>query len=346
MHCKKIIFDDNELEIAILTYNRVDFIKEWLDKTYIDAVERNILISIYDSSTNTETEEYISAFNLNINNKINYVKLSPDTILGYKPMIPLLNSESKYVWVCGDSRRHDFSELDIQVFPALKDDYDYILFLAKQDQMCNDYSTENLNKFIKDCFLSSTCIGYSIYKTELFDYLKNNPAEMKRLDDLFSNNYGFGWLGYFYSAFAQKYNNAKTCKVKTINILPSKKKQVWAKLFFQCWIDDMCDVIDNIPQTYSEKECVPKMVWSDLRLCSDKYLYIGRKVGDLNIQNFNRYSSSGLLDRVTVNTKLFRLYAEAPMIYIEIRHRLCKCFSFAERCLCFIKRKISGGHLK
>ena len=168
-----IKFDDKELEIAIVTYNRAPFIKEWLDNCYEESCKRNISISIYDSSTNDDTEELVKCYETSVLYPIAYHKVPSDTPIGYKPMLPILKSECKYVWVSGDSRRHNFDELDNSVFSCIKNDYDYIVILADHFFNEQDYSSNNLEKFISDCFISTTCIGLSIYKTSIFDYLKN-----------------------------------------------------------------------------------------------------------------------------------------------------------------------------
>lgn len=336
-----VTFEKDEFEVAIITYNRMNFVKEWLNKTYDGLVKRNISISIYDSSTNEETEDMIKLFNIGKKMYVNYVKLEPSTILGYKPMIPIFASQKKYIWICGDSRRHNLDEMDEKVFPYIKDGYDYVQLLANpQQQKCKSYSTNALGMFIRDCFLSSTCIGFSIYKTNLFSSLKKDKIELDRLNSLFSTNYGFGWLGYFYSTFAKGYHTARTCSIKTIDILKHKKKQVWAKKFFHCWIDDMCQIIDNIPTSYDNKNLVPKLVWKDLNLCSDQYLYIGRKVGDLNKESYERYVSTGLLARVIDDRTLFKFYAKAPIPFVEVRYRLYKLIACLNKCITYFKRKI------
>ena len=44
-------------------------------------------------------------------------------------MFPILNTKAKYIWVSGDSRCHDFNYLDEKVFPYLKLDIDYVVFM-------------------------------------------------------------------------------------------------------------------------------------------------------------------------------------------------------------------------
>lgn len=340
-----IKFDDNELGIAIITYNRPDFIKEWLYNCYEEAYNRNISVSIFDSSPNTKTKEVVEAFRKEKNCSIEYLELDPDTVLGYKPMIPLFTLNKKYVWICGDSRRHDFHELDENVFPYLKDDYDYILFLANNRQKPKSYSINNLNEFINECFVSSTCIGFSIYKTSIFNYLKMNILLKNEYDCKFKNNYGFGWLGYFYNAFTKGEYRARTCRVRTIDILSKKKKQVWAKRFYECWIDNLCQIIDNIPDIYSRKNDVPRIVWDELKLYSDQYCYLARKNGDLNVDTFERYNKEGKLNRITSHKNKISFYAKAPMIFVEIKYLSFRLSNFIKKIILKCIKIIRGDKI-
>ena len=198
-----IKFDNNEFEIAIATYNRSEFIEEWLDKCYLDITSRNIALSIYDSSTDDKTKEYIETFNDHVENKITYVRVDSNIEIGYKPMLPILNSKAKYVWVAGDSRYHNFKELDKKVFPYIKQGLDFILICIASNMENDGKIYKNDGEFLKECLISTTCIGLSIYKRELFDALKKDRSWMKECDRKYRHNYGFGWLGYFYEVFAR-----------------------------------------------------------------------------------------------------------------------------------------------
>ena len=222
-----IRFDNNEFEIAIATYNRPEYIKGWLERCYNDICIRNIYISIYDSSTNSDTQKVVEEFNRDKIQKVEYHSVPSDTIIGYKPMIPIYNSTRKYLWVSGDSRYHDFNELDEKVFPFIKRNIDFILLWCLNNAENEGKVYTNKSDFLHDCFISSTCIGLSIYKLSLFDELKLNQDLIKEYDNLFMNNYGFAWLGYFYNEFAKGEHTAAFCKVAVKKVLNQKKKQSW-----------------------------------------------------------------------------------------------------------------------
>ena len=91
-----IVFDDLELEIALCTYNREEFVKEWLNHYYEGAALRNIGLAIYDSSTNNDTEEFVNLFNKSHKGrKIGYYRIPSETTIGLKPLSPILMSKSR-----------------------------------------------------------------------------------------------------------------------------------------------------------------------------------------------------------------------------------------------------------
>lgn len=327
----KCIFNNNELEIAVVTYNRSSFVNEWLRKCYREACIRNIRISIYDSSTDDSTKNLIDKFNIENDISIKYKKIDPSTVIGYKPMYPILQSKAKYVWVSGDSRYHDFNELDKKVFPYIKQGIDYIVLHILNNSDNDGKIYNDLGEFIHDCFISSTCIGLSIYKTDIFKELKNNKDEMGKYHRLFDNNYGFAWLGYFYSEFAKGGNKAAFAKVAVNNIFPRRKVQSWAKRFYGCWVDDLCNIIDNIPESYTQKNSIPKETWEIMSLDNHAYSYRARVSGDLNIETYKKYKESGLLGRVVDDDSRIHFYAAAPMYQVNIVYVLGRGLSFLKK---------------
>lgn len=138
-----------------------------------------------------------------ITKKIKYVKVHSETEVGYKPMLPILESNAKYLWVSGDSRYADFAEMDEKVFPLIKSGVDFIaLYLGNKKDNFGEIFTDK-SSFMEESFISVTCIGCSIYRLEIFNALKTDEAMMRECDLKYRHNYGFGWIGYFFEAFAR-----------------------------------------------------------------------------------------------------------------------------------------------
>lgn len=312
-----IVFEDKELEIAIVTYNRRDFIEEWLRLCYDDVVKRNISLSIYDSSTNSETEDFIKEFNKS-HKKIKYVKAPSETEVGYKPMLPIFESNAEYLWVSGDSRYTNFAEMDEKVFPLIKSGVDFIaLYLGNTKENFGKVFTDK-SSFIKESFISVTCIGCSIYKLEIFNALKTDKELMRECDLKYRHNYGFGWIGYFFEAFARGGSAAALAKVEIKDIFPKRKKQAWASRFYECWVENLIDVTDKLPEVYTMKHDVPRNTWNEMALDSHTFCKRARECGGLNPEVFEKYINNGMLKKVSDRIRRIKFYACAPMWQVEI----------------------------
>ena len=118
----------------------------------------------------------------------------------------------------------------------------------------------------QNCFISSTCIGHSIYKMSIFDKVRNDKYFLNILDDKYKNNYGFAWLGYFYESYALSDYNSIYIDIEAIPILPKYKKQAWTIRFYECWIENIIDMMNALPCSYLSKKSIPSFVWSNMKL--------------------------------------------------------------------------------
>lgn len=331
-----IVFNDNELEIAMVTYNRCEFVKEWIRLCHNETIKRNILLSVYDSSTNFETENFIKEYN-KTHERIVYVKVPSETEIGYKPMLPILSSKAKYVWVSGDSRYHDFNEMDEKIFPLIKDGVDSILFCWEKKKNNFGRMYTDKSEFLKESFISATCIGWSIYKTDLFDGLKTDEMWLKACDEKYRRNYGFGWIGYFFEAFTKDDAKASLIKIENKKIFPKNKKQSWAKRFYECWVENLIDLTSKLPDIYTTKYDIPRQTWDDMKLYSHAFCRLARVNGGLSPEIFEKYMGNGMLQKVTDRIRRIKFYAYAPMWQINIIYMICRLLNGLKRVL----RKLS-----
>lgn len=340
-------FTDGQFEIAIATYKRPEFIQKWLEKCYQACVDRNIKLSVYDSSPDRNTEEVINKFNDSRQKIVIYRHVDSETIIGYKPMVPLLESTSEYLWISGDSRYHNFDELDRKVFPYIKEhSIDYICINTSNNyQMPNTFYTDK-GKMLHDVFVASTCIGLSIYRTEIFSPIRNNEALQRQYDELYKDNYGFGWLGYFYNVYSMGDYKTLLADVETFTILNKKKTQSWTVRFYGCWVDDLCQIIDNIPDSYEGKEQIPKNTWKIMKLNAIPYCYLARKHGDLNKKKYVEMTEKGYINRITNNPNRIKWFASAPMFAVESVFLIYRAYGISTAILRKIKHTYIGGQQK
>lgn len=315
------IFKDNELEVALVTYNRCEFVIEWMNLCYSELCTRNIIFSVYDSSSNDETEVALRQWTSANLSQVNYHRIDSSVQIGYKPMIPILNSKADYIWVMGDSRTHDFSELDIKVFPLIKEQIDLITLHIVNNRENDGKIYDDEGSFLKECFVSSTCIGLTIYKRSIFAPLIESPHLQESYDSLFRRNYAFAWLGYFYSVLVLKPWKAAFVVAKIYNVLPDRKKQVWAGRFYESWVQNLCDLMDKIPDTYSTKKTVARETWEILGLDAYPNCFKARLSGGLNKSIYQKIKENGMLIRVTKRVGRVRLFALSPTWLVKTMDR-------------------------
>lgn len=314
-----VIFDDHELEISVVTYNRADYIKVLLEKNYFEARDRNITFIISDSSPNDKTKTVVDNFNKVFNANVIYRKYDENTNIGYKPVLSILDSKSKYVWVWGDSRFFDFDELDKKLFPYIKNNIDWVCLFSNNLNFIEESTLSDKTQIIHKYFVPITCVGCSIFKSSLFEFLKNQQ-EKQSLDTLFKDSFGFAYLGYFYTAFSKSDSYKASFSVVKFNYIPSylgvKKIQTWAKCFLECWIDELINLIENLPNCYKNKEKLLEETWNIMKLDSFHYLFVSRK-GDLNRQSFNKYKQRGIIKRITKHPIRMYVVANTPIFLID-----------------------------
>lgn len=325
-------FEAGEFEIAVVTYKRQEFVRNWLDKCYEPAVARSILLSVYDSSPDDGTEKMIDSFNEGRAVKVQYHHVDEKTIIGYKPMLPILNTTSTYIWVSGDSRYQDFNELDEKLFPMIKSrDIDYAVIDIGNIHPRPDMVFDDKGKMIHTCFVAMTCIGMSIYRTAIFDIIRNTPSLLEQYDKRFGSNYGFAWLGYFYNAYAAGEYRAALVNAGTKSILKKEKVQSWAVRFYGCWAEDLCQIIDSIPDSYADKDSIPKETWDVMKLDSISFGYKARKYGDLDAEKYAELKKRGIIAKLTDKPGRIKFFATAPMPVIE-------CVNGVYGAACFVRR--------
>ena len=174
-----------------------------------------------------------------------------------------------------------------------------------------------MNEVLHDCFVPSTCIGMSIYRKNIFEPLKNDCVLLDQYNKLFACNYGFGWLGYFWSLFANGNYRAALINVR-VKSIAGKKKQAWAVRFYGCWADDLCYIIDNIPNSYVSKSEIPKSTWKVMKLDTFTYSYLARKHGDLCKEKYVEMKNNGILGRITDHQHKIWFYATTPILFLDV----------------------------
>jgi|GEM_PF-3255783 len=326
MSCDSPVFCDNEFEMAMITYKRASFVRRWLSECIEGIKKYNIQLSIYDSSDNDDTFSVIEQISTEYDYIIRYNRLPSNTTGGYKYIPPILATTCKYIMIVGDSRYHVIDDLANNVFPLIKsgrfDAISLSYFNNEQDEM-KEYDC--FNDYYYECFIPLTCCGMTIFKTSVFDAIKCNPNELTRYDMLYKGMFGFAYMGYYLEAFAKDSNKAITVKVPWHSINPQRKIQHWNIKFYECWCDELCEIMDRLPNTIQNKDIILKNTWETMKLDGFDDLYLARKAGGLTMIDYRRMVSKGYLQRVTSRTYRFKLMATMPLFLITPVYFIFRC---------------------
>lgn len=306
-----ITFESGELEIALITYNHCKLVKDWLTYHYEEMRKRNIHFSIYDSSTNDDTETYIKQFIMSNNDSdLEYHRIDSDIIVGYKALLPLLQSESKYVCVAADSRYWDYAMLDREIFPHLKQNVDCTVIYVSGDEEQTGKIYTNMQQFITTAFTSINVIGTTIYKTSLFEPLKNNIQLRTSCDRKYKNNAGYGWMGYcFEMLLSQGRTAAYAYGEKWVDLRKDEDLYTWSKRYYHCVIEDLLGLLDGLADQLPGTDVIAKDYWNWFNLDSPQECYYAKKFGDLTPETYMHYKENGMLDRCSEHTDRLQRFA-------------------------------------
>lgn len=254
-------FDDGELEIALVTYNRPLCVQEWLKNNLKDIINRNIKLTIYDSSDTEETKRVVE----NANNKtINYCKLDSNVTIGEKPIIALQRSTSKYVWICVDRRCANFQDLDKYVFPKIKEaKFETLLMPELQEKAVIAKEYNNMSEFINDGLWTMTHLGDIIYRKNIFDifWSDNNWTKIMQNKEYMCS---FGFLAYHLNALAINGHYAYIHSVR-LNYSKEKTRFSWQKHMFKYLIDDFIEIINDLPEAFLDKDVCISIIINEMR---------------------------------------------------------------------------------
>ncbi len=320
-------FSDNELEMAMITYKRAAFVDQWLKECLTGIESYNITLSIYDSSDDNDTQNLISKYNATVSRKIKYIRLPSNTTGGYKYIPPILATKSKYIMIIGDSRCHRIEDLSIQVFGAIQSElYDVISLSYYNNEEEDIYYYNDFNEFVTDRYIPITCCGMTIFRTSVFESIRSDPQKRDCYDSKYKDLFGFAYMGYYLEATAEKGNRFIAIKVPWHSLNPQKKVQHWNKKFYECWCDELCIIMDCLPDCINDKNKVLRNTWETMKLDGFDDLYRAKRAGGLTIEDYYRMMNKGYLQRVTKRTNRFKVVACLPNIVIVPSFYLFRVF--------------------
>lgn len=311
------MISNRSIEIAISTYNRAHILEAWLSNNYVHLCGLGISLSIYDSSTNDETEKLINTFNDSTSfTRIRYVRKDSSIRVDEKVLLSIMDSSADYVWPLGDSTSINFEDVKNKVIPFIEQNYDFVCVFGKT-YLDNDGKTYmHPIDFFGDCFWHATWLGGIIFNKKLFSPLYDNEIYGKMIKKYYRND-GFSYLGIFFELIANKDIQSSFTIVRCDGSIGKNKIQGWLNRYMEVWCDNLVYFIDSIPDYYNPlKDKVLKETWKILDL-DGTWSYKARKNGSLNKEIYEHYDRIGYVDRVLDNKTRIKRIATLPMIFVK-----------------------------
>lgn len=312
------------IEIAISTFNRSKILESWINSNYRQLCECGISLSIYDSSTDGETEKLIRSFNeMNRFPKIKYVRKDSSMRVDEKVLQSILNSTADYIWPLGDSVSLSFADVENKVIPFIENDYDWVCMFGRTE-LDNDGKTyTSALDFFGDCFWHATWLGGIVFNKAIFSPLYEQKVYNEMLRK-YNRNDGFSYLGIFYDLIADKSIKAAFTVIRTDGTIGKNKVQGWLKRFMEVWCDNLIYVVDAIPDYYKpQKEKVLKETWKILDL-DGGWSCKARINGSLNKEIYEYYNDLGYLDRVLDDKRNIRRFATFPKVLVKLYYLMLR----------------------
>lgn len=243
---------NNELSIAIPTFNRPEILYKNLLFQMPDLVKHEIGVYISDDSTNNDTEKVVKKLSAEYSN-IYYLKNSPS--LGHdKNLVSTLQLPStNYVWLLGDSMTIKSGSIE-KILDIIKINSPAIIGINHQNRIIinDELFKSGLKTELQNIFVNFgwhlTLTGATIYSKDVITAIhkfdlnacKNFP-QVSLIFNYLHSNPSFFWMG------------------DNLLLGSSEKKSYWNGNIMDVFINDLSRVIYKLPKEFeleSKKEFI------------------------------------------------------------------------------------------
>lgn len=292
------------LTISVITRNRSQFLKKGLFEMFEGIKENNLILNIFDNSSETDREtykiyeelkkQYEKVFYYGTNRELSY----PENC---KRAFEKFN-DSDYSLIIGDSNYISKENLE-DILNILKTKRYDILVLNSGRVKDIKTNKEYIDKqeFFEELTWHCTLIGSTIYKKEFLEMAINRGIYEKYIGN------DFFQLGILLEGLYYKENcKAFFIQKKSLTSVKIPKESYWRKNTFKTFGEDWIEFIEMLPQDLKNKEKIIKSHGVKSGLFSIKgFIYLREK----NYLNINI---------VKKNKKLIQKLSELKIIYIYL----------------------------
>lgn len=275
---------EHELQIAIPTLNHPKSIMFYLAKNLDIAAKNHIDICIYDASKDDETEKVVKRRIAQGYKNLFYKKYPANALLEERCQDIYVDSEYKYIWLCGDGCVVNISRNLSIIQNEIIKEKDIICF-GNAAIYVKDYKeyTDSV-EFCKECFTPATYFGGVIIKAdlitkELFTYCKRKYCE-HAVPAIYFELFKDGKVSATY--IRQNFCDIGIYKKQSVAVKEGRNIYAFAQLF--------TETIWKLPEIYNPiKKDLEKALGRTTGLYSWCNLWLMRVDGNLNIKIYLKY---------------------------------------------------------
>ena len=325
-------FKDKELEIAVLTRNRSDILEVFLEKQIKEIEGINAILSIYDTSSNNDTENIVKRYQ-NDGHKIIYDHGAYEKSIEDKYLDAILNSKAKYLWIMGDSNYMDIPLFSEKSYDSMMSGCE--LIVAWNDSV-SDREYDDVAELFADCLWHMTWMGGLVFRRDI--YKESVTIQTKnQIVDLAKTVKGSWYpsLGILFEALIRRNRiNTKLISLKIHGLASVEKKQAWVSEAYKVWCKDLCLLVDCFADSFGPTaDRATRVTWEKLGLDKGYWSCRFRASNSLNRQIFDEYDSKGYINRVSQNRLRIKKWAYMPQLLAEGIYRIYKNYFLLKPCI-------------
>lgn len=295
-----------KLAICLLTYNRAEIVKIFIEKEIDTLSEADIDLIIYDSSESNETKKVIEAYNIKGYKNLYYKKTDSKISSNVKffNIAANVSSTYKYVWLSHDHTVFN-SGVVKYILECLKENPDFI-YLRKQ---CSDYKCiieDNLNEFAMKSAWQLGRFGAAIIRNDTF--LKKVDWDKMSQKYLTNKKLNFSQIGLYLEQLSLMENPC----IMTLEFpcesfydLFRFQKASWDRETIRICLESWGEVIFALPDVYKDKESLLQTI--------DKYFLSKNKI--IELKKMKQYN---LVAYLKYNKWISRIVPEVKMDFLMI----------------------------
>jgi hypothetical protein len=333
---------DVKIAVCIPTYNRSLVVEEFLVKCSTDYVNLGIDIYIYDSSTNSETENVVNLWMKRLNN-LYYIRV-PSYLHANMKVFKIFQQHGlrilyDFIWVCGDTLRFNKEALT-SILSNIIPQYDMIEINGIDMENLGTRLYTNHNDYFRDCAWHLTLFGAVVLNVRtMLSNVNWKDYELRYSSSEFIN---FSHVSFYFNKLASM-NNFKALHISlepyllTTSVL--RENYGWYKETLHVICCGWVQTIKNLPSCYEDKkEAIVK--FGKYTVLNTMDLIRLREDGHYNISIYKQYRSvwNEVCDIPIIKLYMIALMPASMSTFIRRKRIYLKTFKSRKLLKKFLKR--------